>query len=110
MTALPVPPASLDHHPDPQSDSHAEAATSSGPLRLSRYRMRADRPGLNLRAGEIVLCVPYEPVELNMLVLVRCETDGHSPGALLPVGEVEYLGPTHEILGPCAWGRPGVRP
>jgi len=72
--------------------------------------MRSDRPGLNLRAGETVLCAPYEPAELNMLVLVRCEADGHSPGALLSVGEVEYLEPTGETLGPCAWGRPGVRP
>jgi hypothetical protein len=105
MTAPPVFPASPNHHPD----SRAEAGASSAPLRLSRYRMRSDRPGLNLRAGEIVLCAPYEPAELNMLVLVRCETDGHSPGALLSVSEVEYLEQTHEVLGPCAWGRPGVR-
>ncbi|KLU09748.1 hypothetical protein [Kocuria sp. SM24M-10] len=80
------------------------------PIRLSRYRMRADRPGLRLRAGETVLCALYAPTESHLLVLVRCETDGHNPGVLLSVAEVEYLGPTEEILGPCAWGRPGVRP
>ncbi|MHC5560681.1 hypothetical protein [Kocuria sp. U4B] len=105
MTAPPVLPASPHHHPD----ARVETGASSALLRLSRYRMRTDRPGLNLRAGETVLCTPYEPAELNMLVLVRCETDGHSPGALLSVSEVEYLEPTPELLGPCAWGKPGVR-
>lgn len=95
MTAPPVLPASPHNHPD----SRAEAVASLAPLRLSRYRMRTDRPGLNLRAGEIVLCAPYEPAQLNMLVLVRCEADGHSPGALLSVSEVEYLEPTPELLG-----------
>ncbi|MEX5298425.1 hypothetical protein RCG67_06560 [Kocuria sp. CPCC 205292] len=82
---------------------------ASTPPRVSRYRMQVDRPGLDLRAGETVLCAPYEPAELNMVVVVRCEADGHSPGALLPLGEVEHLGPTDEHLGPCSWGKPGVR-
>lgn len=86
------------------SDAHR------GPIRLSRYRMRTERPGLRLRAGETVLCIPYAPTEAHLLVLVRCEADGYNPGVLLSVGEVEYLESTGEILGPCAWGRPGVRP
>lgn len=77
--------------------------------RLSRYRMRADRHGLRLRAGEIVLCVPYESSDPDVLVLVRCEADGHGPGALLSAREVEHLGPTEEALGPFSWGKPGVR-
>ena len=98
-------PAVRGDMPGPDgSDDHPDM------IRLSRYRMRADRPGLRLRAGETVLCAPYAPTESHMLVLVRCETDGHNPGVLLSVAEVEYLGPTEEILGPCAWGRPGVRP
>ncbi len=81
----------------------------AAPPLVSRYRMRVDRPGLDLRAGETVLCAPYEPAELDMVVVVRCEADGHSPGALLPLGELEHLGATDEHLGPCSWGRPGVR-
>ncbi|MFI7742627.1 hypothetical protein [Kocuria rhizosphaericola] len=83
--------------------------SAAAPPRVSRYRMQVDRPGLDLRAGETVLCAPYEPAELNMVVVVRCEADGHSPGALLPLGELEHLGPTGERLGPCSWGKPGVR-
>ncbi|GAB2628684.1 hypothetical protein GCM10009696_36770 [Kocuria himachalensis] len=76
---------------------------------MSRYRMRTERPGLHLRTGEILLGTPYEPSSLNMVVVVRCEADGHSPGALLPLAELEDLGPAGEALGPFSWGRPGVR-
>ncbi|MEX5258000.1 hypothetical protein [Kocuria arenosa] len=76
---------------------------------LSRYRVRADRPGLNLRAGEIVLCAAYEPVALGMVVLVRCESDGHAPGALLSVRELELIEHTEALAGPVAWSVPGVR-
>ena len=76
---------------------------------LSRCRMRVDRPGLNLRAGETVLCAVYEPAALGMIVLVRCEADGHTPGALISAEEVDYLEPAVEpvILG--AWDKPGTR-
>ena len=77
--------------------------------RLARYRMRVDRQGLRLRAGEIVLGAPYGPAAPDMVVLVRCEADGHSPGALIPSQEVEHLEATDEALGPFSWGRPGVR-
>lgn len=76
---------------------------------LSRYRMRTERAALKLRAGEIVLCAAYEPVNLGMVVLVRCESDGHSPGVLIPAEDVDYIGP---YLGPMdlsAWHRPGQR-
>lgn len=76
---------------------------------LSRCRMRIDRPGLNLRAGETVLCAPYEPSDLGMVVLVRCETDGHTPGALIPAGEVEYLEPAPGLVGLGEWDKPGTR-
>ncbi|MFC4904998.1 hypothetical protein [Kocuria oceani] len=76
---------------------------------LSRCRVLADRPGLGLRAGELVLCAPYEPAELGMVVLVRCEADGHSPGALLSAGEVEVLEPALELVAPRTWHRPGHR-
>ena len=77
--------------------------------KLCRYRMRVDRPALHLRAGETVLCAPYEPVELGMVVLVRCEADGYSPGALIPASDVEYLEPAGPSFGPFVWGTPGVR-
>ena len=76
---------------------------------VARYRMRTDRAGLSLRAGEVVLCAPYEPVELGMVVLVRCEADGYSPGALIPASAVEYLEPVDASLEPFVWGTPGVR-
>ncbi len=76
---------------------------------LSRCRVLADRPGLGLRAGEAVLCAPYEPAELGMVVLVRCEADGHSPGALISAGEVEVLEPALELVAPREWHRPGHR-
>jgi hypothetical protein len=65
--------------------------------------MRADRPGQDLRAGESVLCVAYDPTRLGVVVLVRCKTEGQSPGALVPVEELESLGP--EPLTPSAWSK-----
>jgi hypothetical protein len=76
---------------------------------VARYRMRTDRAGLNLRAGEVVLCAPYDPVELGMVVLVRCEADGYSPGALIPASDVEYVEPAGSSFGPFVWDTPGVR-
>ncbi|MEX5258033.1 UNVERIFIED_CONTAM: hypothetical protein RF653_08835 [Kocuria sp. CPCC 205316] len=106
MTASPlVPTPTLD-------DRAAEAAdrgTARATARLSRYRMHTDRPGLRLRAGEVILGTPYASTEATMVVPVRCETDGHNPGALLSTDELEDLGPTDELLGPCSWGKPGVR-
>ena len=104
MTAPSPTPASSDLDAGP-----AHPITGDPGPRLSRYRMRGDRHGLKLRAGEVVLCTPYEPAALNMIVVVRCESDGHSPGALLSTSEVEYLGTTSEPLGPCSWGTPGPR-
>lgn len=76
---------------------------------LSRCRMRVDRPGLNLRAGETVLCAPYAPAELGMVVLVRCEVDGHTPGALISAGAVDYLEPALEPVVLGGWDKPGAR-
>ena len=76
---------------------------------LSRCRMRVDRPGLNLRAGETVLCAAYEPAELGMVVLVRCEADGHTPGALISAGEVDYLEPASQAVVLGGWDKPGAR-
>ncbi|MEX5257999.1 hypothetical protein [Kocuria arenosa] len=78
--------------------------------RLRRYRMLADRPGLKLNAGELVLCVDYEPAPHQAVVLVRCEVDGYSPGALLARSEVEFLEQTGEAFGAMSWGHPGSRP
>jgi hypothetical protein len=77
---------------------------------LSRYRVRTSQGGLNLRAGEIVLCAPYEPTHLGMVVLVHCETDGHSPGALISIEDIDYIGPALEPMAPCKWDTPGTRP
>ena len=74
-----------------------------------RYRMRVDRPGLNLRAEVTVLCAPYEPAELGMVVLVRCEADGHTPGALISADEVDYLEPALEPVVLGGWDKPGTR-
>lgn len=99
----------------PETAAHAHDADAARPVaaratpRLSRYRMHTDRPGLRLRAGEVILGTPYEPADSTMVVLVRCETDGHNPGALLSTDELEDLGPTDQLLGPCSWGNPGVR-
>ncbi|MEX5262292.1 hypothetical protein [Kocuria sp. CPCC 205263] len=76
---------------------------------LSRCRMRTGRVGLNLRAGEIVLCAPYEPVDLGMVVIVRYEADGHSPGVLISAEEVEVLGSALEPVTLCVWDKPGRR-
>jgi hypothetical protein len=64
---------------------------------------------LHLVADEIMLCAPYEPVELGMVVLVRCETDGHSPGALIPAEDVKYISPTLAPMTTCLWDKPGKR-
>ncbi|MFI7483649.1 hypothetical protein ACH9EU_14700 [Kocuria sp. M1R5S2] len=77
--------------------------------RLIRFRVRADHHGLRLRAGESVLCVPYEPAELGMVVLVRCESDGHAPGALLSVRELDYVGEAGRHAGDVDWDEPGTR-
>lgn len=76
---------------------------------LSRYRVLTDRPGLNLRAGETVLCSVYEPASLGMVVLVRCESDGHAPGVLLSVRDLELIEHTGTLAGPVTWSVPGVR-
>ena len=76
---------------------------------VCRYRMRVDRPGLDLRAGETVLCAPYEPSELGMVVLVRCEADGHTPGALISADEVDYLEPVLEPMVLGGWDKAGTR-
>ncbi len=101
-TVRPAPPG-IGVGTDPQIRPAAPATP------LSRYRVRADRPGLSLRAGETVLCAVYEPASLGMVVLVRCESDGHAPGALLPVRELELLERTGTLAGPVAWSAPGVR-
>lgn len=77
--------------------------------RLSRYRVRADRPGLELEAGETVLCTPYEPTALGMVVLVRCESDDYAPGALVPVWALEFLEHTDEHADPAEWSALGRR-
>lgn len=76
---------------------------------LFRGRMRTDRPGLNLRAGETVLCAPYEPSDLGMVVLVRYEADGHTPGALISADDVEYLEPAAALVALEGWDKPGTR-
>jgi hypothetical protein len=72
--------------------------------------MHADRPGLRLRAGEVILGVPYALAESTMVMPVRCEIDGHNPATLLSPEELEDLGPTDQLLGPCSWGKAGLRP
>lgn len=76
---------------------------------LSRYRVRADRPSLSLRAGELVLCAVYEPTVLGMVVLVRCESDGYAPGALLAARDLALVEHTRMRAEPVAWSVPGVR-
>jgi hypothetical protein len=114
MTASPLLPAPAPDGPDAESHLHEPAiaaqATTPSAARLSRYRMHADRPGLRLRAGEVILGVPYALAEATMVMPVRCESDGHNPATLLSPEELEDLGPTDQLLGPCSWGKAGVRP
>lgn len=77
--------------------------------RLRRYRMLANRPGLKLNAGELVLCVDYEHAPHQTVVAVRCEADGYAPGALLARTEVEFLEQATEVFGAMSWGKPGSR-
>lgn len=77
--------------------------------RLTRYRVRTDRPGLELMTGETVLCTAYEPVALGMVVLVRCESDGYSPGALMPLHGLEFVEHTDEVADPGQWTELGRR-
>jgi hypothetical protein len=79
------------------------------PVRLRRYRMLADRPGLKLRAGELVLCIDYEYAPHQALVPVRCEADDYAPDALLARADVEFLEHSHEVFGAMSWGKPGGR-
>lgn len=44
-----------------------------------------------------------------MVVLVRCESDVHSPGALISADEVDYIGPYLEPMVLSAWHKPGRR-
>lgn len=108
MTASPLLPA--PDGPDAESHPPRPNAATRGAARLSRYRMHTDRPGLRLRAGEVMLGVPYALAGATMVMPVRCESDGHNPGALLSTEELEDLGPTDHLLGPCSWGKAGVRP
>ncbi|MFF0991408.1 hypothetical protein [Kocuria nitroreducens] len=114
MTASPQAPVPALDGPDagihrPGADA-ADLGTARPTTRLSRYRMHADRPGLRLREGEVILGVPYALAESTMVMPVRCESDGHNPGALLSAEELEDLGPSDQLLGPCSWGKAGVRP
>ncbi|MFI7579518.1 hypothetical protein ACH9DO_09330 [Kocuria sp. M1N1S27] len=109
LTSVPDDTGPIDVLPGigvgPVVDPIASITVSS----VARYRMRTDRAGLDLRAGEVVLCEPYEPLELGMVVLVRCEADGYTPGALIPASDVEYLEPVGPSFGPFVWDTPGVR-
>lgn len=113
MTASPLVPAPAPDGPDtgdrqPGVDA-AEPVTVRVVARVSRYRMHADRPGLRLRAGEVILGIPYALVGTTMVMPVRCESDDHNPGPLLSTEELEDLGPTDQILSPRSWDRSGVR-
>ena len=112
MTVSPLLPApdGPDAERHPHEPAIAAQSTTPGAARLSRYRMHTDRPGLRLGAGEVVLGVPCALAEATMVMPVRCESDGHNPGALLSPEELEDLGPTDQLLGPCSWGKAGVRP
>ncbi|MFI7582994.1 hypothetical protein ACH9DO_04285 [Kocuria sp. M1N1S27] len=87
----------------------AGSASEKTPARLRRYRMLADRPGLKLHAGELVLCIDYEYAPHQALVPVRCEADDYAPGALLARADVEFLGQSDEVFGAMSWGKPGAR-
>ncbi|MFI7482488.1 hypothetical protein ACH9EU_08715 [Kocuria sp. M1R5S2] len=114
MTASPLAPDPTTDGPGTENHPHgpasADPVTAPVTARLSRYRMHTDRPGLRLRAGEVILGVPYALAEATMVMPVRCESDGHNPGALLSTEELEDLGPTDQLLGPYSWGKAGVRP
>lgn len=86
-----------------------ESSSDEAPSRLGRYRMVLDRPGLKLRAGELVLCAEYEYAPHQAVMPVRCEADGYAPGALLAREEVEFLERTTEVLSLVSWGKPGAR-
>lgn len=111
MTASPLVPApdGPDTGNRPHGADAAEPVTPRVIARLSRYRMHTDRPGLHLRAGEVLLGIPYALADSTMVMPVRCESDGHNPGALLSTEELEDLGPTDQLLGPRSWGQSGVR-
>lgn len=102
-TAETARPPGRDADPAPR----AQPAVPATPL--ARYRLRCDRPGLALRAGETVLAAVYEPAALGLVVLVRCEADGHAPGALLPARDLELLEHTDHPARPGAWSVPGLR-
>jgi hypothetical protein len=85
------------------------SCSAETPARLRRYRMLADRPGLKLRAGELVLCIDYEHAPHQALVPVRCESDDYAPGALLARADVEFLEQSDEVFGAMSWGKPGGR-
>ncbi|KUG57016.1 hypothetical protein AVL61_15635 [Kocuria rosea subsp. polaris] len=109
LSPVPDDTGALDVLPGIGVGPAVEPVASITVSHVARYRMRTDRAGLDLRAGEAVLCAPYEPVELGMVVLVRCEVDGYTPGALIPAADVEYLEPVGPSSGPFVWGTPGVR-
>ena len=92
---------------DPASATGSCAAQT--PARLRRYRMLADRPGLKLHAGELVLCIYYEYAPHQAVVPVRCEADDYAPGALLARADVEFLELSDEVFGAMSWGKPGGR-
>jgi hypothetical protein len=103
----PGPAAVVDEDLPPEPAAEAQLSLTGS--RLIRFRVRADHHGLRLRAGESVLCVPYEPEELGMVVLVRCEGDGHAPGALLSVRELDYVEEAGRYAGEADWDEPGTR-
>ncbi|GAA1761021.1 hypothetical protein [Kocuria aegyptia] len=109
LTTVPDDTGSLDVLPGIGVGPVVDPVSSITVSDVARYRMRTDRAGLDVRAGEVVLCAPYHPVELGMVVLVRCEADGYSPGALVPANDVEYLEPAGQSFGPFVWDTPGVR-
>lgn len=76
---------------------------------LFRCRMLTDRPELSVRAGETVLCAAYDPADLGMVVLVRCEADGHTPGALISAEEVQCLESVPVVGALGGWDKPGTR-
>lgn len=109
LHAVPTPVVPEPTQPGIGVGTSPQLFPSAPTTALSRYRVLADRPGLDLRSGETVLCAVYEPAALGMVVLVRCESDGHAPGALLSVRELELLEHTGMLAGPVAWSVPGVR-